>query len=102
MTRISNPEFSHLINKQIKTLAYGIHYHIAAFDQNNDGNPETLLGQAMDREAFWDSRVYRLAYFDKALRLTKRFRSPYSFTVCSSTIGDLTDEDIATFLVCLI
>lgn len=76
----------------IKTLAYGINYHIAAFDQNNDGNPETLLGQAMDREAFWDSRVYRLAYFDKALRLTKRFRSPYSFTVCSSTIGDLTGD----------
>jgi len=76
----------------IKTLAYGINYHIAAFDQNNDGNPETLLGQSMDRESFWDNRVFRLAYFDKALRLTKRFRSPYSFTVCSSTIGDLTGD----------
>jgi hypothetical protein len=78
--------------KTIKTLAYGINYHIAAFDQNHDGNPETLLGQPMDRESFWDNRVYRLAYFDRAIRLIKRFRSPYSFTVCSSAIGDLTGD----------
>jgi len=79
-------------NKTIKTLAYGINFHMAAFDQNHDGNPETLLGQPMDREAFWDNRVFRLAYFDKAVRLVKRFKSPYSFTVCSSAIGDLTGD----------
>jgi len=78
--------------QSIQTLAYGINFHIAAFDQNNDGNPETLLGQPMDRESFWDNRVYRLAYFDNALRLTRRFRSPYSFTVCSGAIGDLTGD----------
>jgi len=79
-------------NKSITTLAYGINFHIAAFDQNHDGNPETLLGQPMDREVFWDNRVYRLAYFDRAIRLVKRFKSPYSFTVCSSAIGDLTGD----------
>jgi hypothetical protein len=78
--------------KTIKTLAYGINFHIAAFDQNHDGNPETLLGQPIDRESFWDNRVYRLAYFNKAIRLVKRFKSPYSFTVCSSAIGDLTGD----------
>jgi len=78
--------------KMLKTLAYGINFHIAAYDQNHDGNPETLLGQPMDRDSFWDNRVYRLAYFEKALRLVKRFRTPYSFTVYGSTIGDLTGD----------
>jgi len=78
--------------QKIKMLAYGINFHIAAYDQNHDGNPETLLGQPMDRDTFWDNRVYRLAYFDHALRLVKRFRAPYSFSVYGSTIGDLTGD----------
>jgi len=79
-------------NQNLTTLAYGINFHIAAYDQNHDGNPETLLGQPMDRDVFWDNRVFRLAYFDRALRLVKRFNSPYSFSVYGSTIGDLTGD----------
>jgi hypothetical protein len=78
--------------QQLQLLAYGIHYHITAYDQNHDGNPETLLGQPMDRDNFWDNRVFRLAYFDQALRLVRRFHCPYSFTVSGSTIGDLTGD----------
>jgi len=82
-----------IFDKQhLKLLAYGIHYHITAYDQNQDGNPETLLGQPMDRDNFWDHRVYRLAYFDQALRLIRRYRTPYSFTVSGSIIGDLTGD----------
>jgi len=80
-------------NKSINTLAYGIKFHLAAFDQNLDNNPETLLGQPMDRDSFWgDNQIYRLAYFDQALRIRKRFRTPFSFTLCGSTIGDLTGD----------
>jgi len=78
--------------QSLKTIAYDINYHLASYDQNNDGNTETLLGQAMDRENFWNNRTFRLLYFDHALRLSKRFKCPRSFTVYGSIIGDLTGD----------
>jgi len=79
-------------NKSLKTLAYGINYHLSSYDKNLDGNPETLLGQSMDRETFWNRRTYQLVYFDRALRLSRRLRLPASFTVYGSIMGDMTGE----------
>ncbi|MBF0453003.1 MAG: hypothetical protein HQK75_20040 [Candidatus Magnetomorum sp.] len=78
--------------KSLSTLAYGINYHLASYDTNYDGNPETLLGQSMDRETFWNNRTYRLLYFNRALRLSRRFRTPGSFTVYGSILGDMTGD----------
>ncbi|KPA11561.1 conserved hypothetical protein, secreted [Candidatus Magnetomorum sp. HK-1] len=78
--------------QSLKIIAYDINYHLASYDQNHDGNPEMLLGQAMDRENFWNYRTYRLLYFDQALRLSKRFKSPGTFTVYGSILGDMTGD----------
>jgi hypothetical protein len=81
-------------NKSLKILAYGINYHLASYDKNDDGNPETLMGQSMDRDTFWNSQSYRLVYFDNALRLSKRFSASRSFTVYGSILGDMTGDGL--------
>jgi len=81
-----------LKNQKLSGLAYGINYHLGGYDTNHDGNPETLLGQPIDREYFWDNQLFRLQYFDNALRLFNRFKSPNSFCTYGSVIGDLTND----------
>lgn len=77
LTRASNP----------------LSYIMAAFDRDEDGRPELLLGQSFHTETYFGIRVRQLAFGGKGINERKvSFPIPRNFTVQGSSFADLTGD----------
>ncbi|AHI30003.1 hypothetical protein [Marinobacter similis] len=85
---------------QVTVLRTDLPFILGAFDLNADKTPETLIGQAFERERFFGRSVQELTLNSNlSLRLQKpALHLPDTFNVIGALIADLTGDEQMEFV----
>jgi len=86
---------------RLEVVKERIPYFLGAFDRDGDGNPETLLRQAFDRDLFWGGGIRKLRLEKGELESSRPdFKLPSKFNVLGSLFADVTgDGNLETIVV---